>query len=77
MRIPLTTSEGLTILGLIVGGTVAWTTLSGKVQAMEKVVDGVPAVITRVAILESKIDYLTDLLEYSTGLRDKRPRRPR
>ncbi len=77
MRIPLSTSEGLTALSMIVATAIAWGTLSAKVNAQSKVVEAVPAVITRVAVLEVKLDYLTDLIEYSIGLRRARPSRPK
>lgn len=62
---------------MIVTGALAWGTLSAKVNAQEKIVETVPAVVERVAIVETKIDYLTDLVEYSIGLRRFRPSRPR
>lgn len=77
MRIPLSTSEGLTILTMIIGTAVAWGTLSAKVNAQSEVLKTVPSTVTRIAVVETKIDYLTDLVEYSIGLRHARPSRPR
>ncbi len=73
MRIPLSTSEGLTILGMIISGAMAYGAITAKVNAQDEVVKTVPAAITRIVVLETKLDYLIELNEYSLGLRRRLP----
>lgn len=71
------TKDILTLVGFLFGLGVVWGTLSAKVNAQDEVVKTVPAVITRVAVVETKLDYLIGLLEYKYGIRASRPSRPR
>lgn len=77
MQIKPNVKDLLTVAGYLVTIGIVWGTLSAKVAAQEEVVKTVPAVITRVAVVETKLDYLIGLLEYKYGIRPSPPSRPR
>lgn len=77
MQIKPGAKDLLTLVGFLFGLGVVWGTLSAQVNAQEEVVKTVPAAIVRIAVVETKIDYLIGLLEYKYGIRAVPPSRPR
>lgn len=77
IRIPLTTTEGLTIVSMLVTAAIAWGTLSSRVNAQDRLLEPVPGLITKQAVMDVKLDYLIGLLEYRYGLRNSQPERPK
>jgi hypothetical protein len=75
MQLKPTVKDIVYVGSLIVGIAVAWGTLSAKVSAQDKLVSNIPSMMTKDAVMDTKIDYLIDLVEYQSGITERRPKR--
>lgn len=67
----------LYVAGTLIGLGITWGTLSAKVNAQEEAIKPIPSILTRQAVMDTKLDYLIGLLEFKYGIRPSPPSRPK
>ena len=71
-----TTKDLVYLFSVLFGLGVTWGTLTSRVNAQEKLIEPIPGLITKQAVMDTKLDYLIGLLEYKYGIRKSVPSRP-
>lgn len=67
----------LYVASTLIAMGIVWGTLSAKVNAQEEAIKPIPSMITRQAIMDTKLDYLIGLLEFKYGIKSDPPARPK
>ena len=68
-----TTKDFLYLASLLFGLGVTWGSLSSRLSAQEVAVLPLASSVVKIAILETKLDYVIGLLEYRFGIRASQP----
>ena len=76
MQIKPISKELIYVISLLFGMGVTWGSLAAKVSAQGEIVKLVPAIATKQAVTDTKLDYIIGLIESQQGIRRRRPQRP-